>query len=228
MVPQDPFAALNPLAQVGAQLRETLAWVAGLPRAAAEARARALLAQVGLGADPDAVLAAYPHQLSGGMAQRVAIALTLAPGPKLVVADEPTAALDPARGRAILELLAARARDQGTAVLLITHDLAAVAPVARRVAVLAGGRIVEDAPASRRSSLGPATRPPGCSSPHPSLPPASAAPGATSPGARRCCGSTVCLWTPASAAERRASPRRGGGGSCPASTCSCARARPWP
>jgi peptide/nickel transport system ATP-binding protein len=80
------------------------------------------------------------------MAQRVAIALALAPGPKLLVADESTAALDPARGRAIVELLAARARDEGTAVLLITHDLAAAAPVARRVAVLAGGRIVEEAP----------------------------------------------------------------------------------
>jgi peptide/nickel transport system ATP-binding protein len=146
LIPQDPFAALNPLARVGAQLCETLRWVAGLPRAAAGARARELLAQVGLGADPEAVLAAYPHQLSGGMAQRVAIALALAPGPKLLVADEPTAALDPARGRAVVELLAARARDEGTAVLLITHDLAAAAPVAQRVAVLAGGRIVEDTP----------------------------------------------------------------------------------
>ena len=80
------------------------------------------------------------------MAQRVAIALALAPGPKLLVADEPTAALDPARGRAIVELLAARARDEGTAVLLITHDLAAAAPVAQRVAVLADGQIVEDTP----------------------------------------------------------------------------------
>jgi peptide/nickel transport system ATP-binding protein len=151
LAPQDPFAALNPLARVGAQLRETLVWVAGLPRAEAEARGRALLAQVGLGADSDAVLAAYPHQLSGGMAQRVAIALALAPGPKLVVADEPTAALDPARGRAIVELLAARARDDGTAVLL--HDLAAATPVARRVAVLAGGRIVEDAPVAEILAL---------------------------------------------------------------------------
>ena len=120
MVPQDPFAALHPLVSVGRQFHETLSVVLGLRRAAAAARAAKLLAEVDL-PDPAKLLAAYPHQLSGGMAQRVVIALALATAPSWLVADEPTAALDPIRAKHVLDLLATRARAHGLGILLIMH-----------------------------------------------------------------------------------------------------------
>jgi peptide/nickel transport system ATP-binding protein len=158
LIPQDPFAALDPLQNVGRQLRETLSAVAGLPRRRADDRALQLLAVAGL-ADPEAVRRAYPHQLSGGMAQRVAVALALATSPRWLVADEPTAALDPDRAANVLDLLAAQARTQGLGILLITHDAAAAARVAHGMSTMVGGRIATgdcrqdrwgSAPAARR------------------------------------------------------------------------------
>ena len=142
---QDPLTSLDPLYTIGAQLTETIR--THLPLRANEARARAiaLLDEVGI---PGAAgrLDQYPHQFSGGMRQRVVIALALAANPKLIIADEPTTALDVSIQAQIILLLKRLCRDHGTAVMLITHDMGVIAETADRVAVMYAGRIVEIGP----------------------------------------------------------------------------------
>jgi peptide/nickel transport system ATP-binding protein len=145
MVFQDPTSALNPVHTLGDQLTEGLVHHLALSRADARDRAVALLAKVGIPA-PAERLDAYPHQLSGGMRQRVMIAMAIACGPRVLVADEPTTALDVTIQAQVLELLRTLRDETGMAVLLITHDLGVVAEVADEVAVMYAGRIVERAP----------------------------------------------------------------------------------
>jgi len=141
-VPQDPLAALHPLRSVGAQLVETLRAVRGLPRDAARAESAALLARVQL-PGPHAALARFPHQFSGGQRQRVAIALALSTQPRVLVADEPTSALDARIARDILDLLDRLRREDGLALLLVSHDLPLVGEYAQRLLVLRQGEVVE-------------------------------------------------------------------------------------
>ena len=139
---QDPLTSLNPLYTIGRQLIETITTHLDLAPAAARARALALLSEVGIPA-PERRFDAYPHQFSGGMRQRVVIALALAANPRLIVADEPTTALDVSIQAQIITLLKRLCRDHGTAVMLITHDMGVIAETADRVAVMYAGRIVE-------------------------------------------------------------------------------------
>ncbi|KPI08159.1 oligopeptide/dipeptide ABC transporter, ATPase subunit [Actinobacteria bacterium OK074] len=139
---QDALAALNPLHRAGAQVGEVLRAHRRVPRAAALERAVELLGEVGVAA-PERAARAYPHQLSGGMRQRVMIAMGLANDPAVIVADEPTTALDVTIQAQVLSVIKEVQREHGTAVLLITHDLGVVAEVADRVAVMYAGRIVE-------------------------------------------------------------------------------------
>jgi len=148
MIFQEPMTSLNPVFTVGDQIAEAVLLHRPVGRAAARARALELLRLVRL-ADPERRLDEYPHQLSGGMRQRVMIAIALACDPDLVVADEPTTALDVTIQAQILELLAELRRRLGTAILLITHDLGVVAETCDDVAVMYAGRIVEQAPAAR-------------------------------------------------------------------------------
>ncbi|MEU5697023.1 ABC transporter ATP-binding protein [Actinosynnema sp. NPDC020468] len=143
MVFQEPRTALNPVMRVGKQIAEPLRAHRGLSRAAARAEAVALADKVGL-PDPEHAVRAYPHQLSGGQRQRVGIAIALACRPALLLADEPTTALDVTVQAGILELLRTLVAEEGTALLFITHDLAVLAQVARRVLVLGGGRLLEE------------------------------------------------------------------------------------
>ncbi|MER7621647.1 ABC transporter ATP-binding protein [Streptomyces sp. NPDC126503] len=145
-IPQDAQSALSPVHRVEDQLALAARSVRPLRRAAARALARRALAEVGLG--PEAA-AARPHALSGGMRQRAVIATALVNGPELVVADEPTTALDPERREQILTLLRERCADAGAALLLVSHDLEAVRRHADRVAVLHAGRVAELGPAAR-------------------------------------------------------------------------------
>ena len=142
MVFQDPMTALNPSYTVGFQIEEVLRQHLGLKGKAARARALELLERVEI---PGAAsrLDAYPHQLSGGMSQRVAIAMAIAAEPKLLIADEPTTALDVTIQAQIMELLLNLQRDEGMALVLITHDLAVVAETAQRVCVMYAGQAVE-------------------------------------------------------------------------------------
>ena len=142
---QDPLTALNPLYTIGRQLTETLR--THLPLSAAQARERAieLLRQTGLPA-PEARLAQYPHEFSGGQRQRVVIALALAGEPKLVIADEPTTALDVAVQAQIIRLLRGVTQAHGASVMLITHDMGVIAETCDRVAVMYAGRVVEIGP----------------------------------------------------------------------------------
>jgi oligopeptide/dipeptide ABC transporter ATP-binding protein len=147
MVFQEPMTSLNPVLTVGRQITETLEQHRGLNRAEAVKRAEALLLQVGI-AEPARRLKQYPHQLSGGMRQRVMIAIALACDPKLIIADEPTTALDVTIQAQILELMKALTRDRGIALIIITHNLGVVARYADRVNVMYAGRIVECGPAA--------------------------------------------------------------------------------
>ena len=142
---QDPLTSLNPLYTVGQQLTETI--VTHLDLSAAQARTRAieLLADTGIPA-PERRIDHYPHQFSGGMRQRVVIALALAANPRLVVADEPTTALDVSIQAQIISLLKKLCREHGTAVMLVTHDMGVIAETADRVAVMYAGRIAEIGP----------------------------------------------------------------------------------
>ena len=142
---QDPLTSLNPLYTIGQQLVETITTHLDLTPAAARARALELLGEVGITA-PKRRLNHYPHQFSGGMRQRVVIALALAAKPKLIIADEPTTALDVSIQAQIIALLKGLCRDHGTAVMLITHDMGVIAETADRVAVMYAGRIVEVGP----------------------------------------------------------------------------------
>ncbi len=159
MVFQDPMSSLNPVYTAGAQVKEALTAHRRLPAAEARARAVALLAEAGI-PDPASRYGAYPHELSGGLRQRVLIAIALAGEPDLLIADEPTTALDVTVQAQILELLDRLREARGMAVLLITHDLGVVAGRADRVAVMYAGQIVEEA-ATRplfRSPAHPYTR----------------------------------------------------------------------
>ncbi|MBK9608291.1 MAG: ATP-binding cassette domain-containing protein [Betaproteobacteria bacterium] len=142
MIFQDPMTSLNPCYTAGFQLMETLAVHEGGSRAARRARALDLLMQVDI-PDPKSRLEAFPHQLSGGMSQRVMIAMALACNPKLLIADEPTTALDVTVQAQILDLLRSLQRERNMALLLITHDLAVVSEMAHRVIVMYAGRQVE-------------------------------------------------------------------------------------
>ncbi len=142
---QDPQTALNPLFTVEQQLIHMVRHHEGLSGRVAQQRAVEMLAAVGI-PDPAVRVKQYPHQFSGGMRQRVVIALAIACNPRLVIADEPTSALDVSVRGQVLDLIRALARERGTAVLLITHDMAAVSRIADKVAVMKSGKIVETAP----------------------------------------------------------------------------------
>ncbi|NUT52564.1 MAG: ABC transporter ATP-binding protein [Saccharothrix sp.] len=147
LVPQDALTALDPLRRVVDEVAEPLLAHRLADRADARGRVPGLLADVGL-PDPEGFLRRLPHTLSGGQHQRVLIASAVAAGPKVIIADEPTTALDPGVQAQVLDLLAAR-KAAGAAVLLISHDLGVVARLADRVAVMSGGRIVEEADTAR-------------------------------------------------------------------------------
>jgi peptide/nickel transport system ATP-binding protein len=142
---QDPLTSLNPLYTIGHQLVETIQTHLPLSKALAWKRAIELLGEVGIPA-PERRIDHYPHQFSGGMRQRVVIALALCANPKLLVADEPTTALDVSIQAQIITLLKRLCHDNGTAVMLVTHDMGVIAETADRVAVMYAGRIVEIGP----------------------------------------------------------------------------------
>jgi peptide/nickel transport system ATP-binding protein len=145
MVFQDPSTTLNPVLTIAVQMRLALEAHGDVGRDAARARAAELLARVGI-PDPQSRLDAYPHQLSGGMRQRVAIAIALLNRPGLIICDEPTTALDVSIQAQILTEMRALARDFGTALVWISHDLATVSALASRILVMYAGRIVEEGP----------------------------------------------------------------------------------
>jgi peptide/nickel transport system ATP-binding protein len=145
MIFQDPLTSLNPVFTIGRQLIETIVQHTDLRGAAAYEDAVSLLQQVGIPAARER-MESYPHEFSGGMRQRVVIALALAGRPQLIIADEPTTALDVSIQAQIIMLLKRLCRERGTAVILITHDMGVVATTANRVAVMYAGRIVENGP----------------------------------------------------------------------------------
>ena len=144
LIPQDPLTALNPSRRIGPQVTDRLVDILGWTRARAEARARELLAEVQI-EGAERVLRSYPHELSGGMRQRILIASAFAAEPKLIVADEPTTALDVTVQKQILRLIAGMQAKHGTALLFVTHDLGVVSKVCQNLTVLYGGLVVEDA-----------------------------------------------------------------------------------
>jgi len=145
MIFQEPGAALNPVVSVGEQIVDVLRAHHGLSRGEARARAVGLLRDVGI-PEPATRLAAFPHQLSGGTQQRVAIAIALACEPHLLIADEPTTALDVTIQAQILDLLRRLTSEKGLGLLFITHNIGAVAQIADRIIVMYAGRVVEDGP----------------------------------------------------------------------------------
>jgi peptide/nickel transport system ATP-binding protein len=145
MIFQEPMTSLNPVMRVGAQIEEVLRWRGRMSGSAARRRALELLEQVEI-PSPRNRLHAYPHELSGGMRQRVMIAIALAADPKLLIADEPTTALDVTVQAQILDLLRGLQRQSGLSLILITHDLGVIAEITDRVMVLYAGRVAEVAP----------------------------------------------------------------------------------
>jgi len=145
MIFQEPMTSLNPALTIGRQIAEGLVLHRGLSQQDALARAAEMLRKVRM-PEPERRLRQYPHELSGGMRQRVMIAMALVCGPRLLIADEPTTALDVTIQAQILELMRELARETGAAIILITHDLGVVAEMAQRVVVMYGGRKVEEAP----------------------------------------------------------------------------------
>ncbi len=145
MIFQEPMSSLNPCFTVGWQIKESLRYHLGLDRRARHARAIELFEQVGI-PDPEKRLAAFPHQMSGGMNQRVMIAMAIACKPKLLIADEPTTALDVTIQAQILDLLATLRDETGMGLVLITHDMGVVAETAERVSVQYAGQKVEEQP----------------------------------------------------------------------------------
>ncbi len=148
MIFQEPMTSLNPVFSIGDQIGETMRLHDGLTDAQARKAAIDLLRRVGIPA-PEQRIQEYPHQLSGGMRQRVMIAMALACRPKLLIADEPTTALDVTIQAQILELLEGLRHETGMAVILITHDLGVIARLAERVIVMYAGRVAEEAPVKR-------------------------------------------------------------------------------
>jgi dipeptide transport system ATP-binding protein len=144
LIPQDPLTALNPSRRVGSQMTDRLVKILGWDGAKADARIRQLLDEVRI-REPERVIRCYPHELSGGMRQRVLIAAAFAAEPRLIVADEPTTALDVTVQKQILRLIAELQREHGTALLFVTHDLGVVAKISQKVSVLYAGKIVEEA-----------------------------------------------------------------------------------
>jgi peptide/nickel transport system ATP-binding protein len=147
MVFQDPMTSLNPVKRIRTLLTESMRYHLGLSKKAAIARGLELLNYVGV-SDPRRRLDQYPHELSGGLRQRITIAIALSCDPKLLIADEPTTALDVTVQRQILDLLSRLQRDRHMAMILISHDLAIVSGMARRVAVMYAGQFVESAPSA--------------------------------------------------------------------------------
>ncbi|MFH5776030.1 ABC transporter ATP-binding protein [Paracoccus broussonetiae] len=144
MIFQEPIASLNPSFTTGYQIEEVLRFNAGLSKKAARARALELFRQVGI-PDPEEKLKSYPHQMSGGQCQRVMIAMAIATGPRLLIADEPTTALDVTIQKQILDLLMELQEETGMALILITHDMGVVAETADRVQVQYKGKKMEEA-----------------------------------------------------------------------------------
>jgi len=147
LIPQDPLTALNPSRRIGPQMTDRLVRILGWSGEKADTRIRQLLDEVQI-RDPERVLKSYPHELSGGMRQRVLIAAAFAAEPRLIVADEPTTALDVTVQKQILRLIAALQREHGTAILFVTHDLGVVAKISQKVSVLYAGKVVEEADAA--------------------------------------------------------------------------------
>ncbi len=143
LIPQDPLTALNPSRRIGPQITDRLVDILGWTRRDADARAVELLGEVQI-QDAPRVLRAYPHELSGGMRQRILIASAFAAVPKLIIADEPTTALDVTVQKQILKLIAAMQARHGTALLFVTHDLGVVSKVCQSLSILYGGLVVED------------------------------------------------------------------------------------
>ena len=144
LIPQDPLTALNPSRRIGPQISDRLVDILGWTKTDAVARARAMLDEVQI-ADAPRVLRCYPHELSGGMRQRILIASAFAANPKLIVADEPTTALDVTVQKQILRLIADMQARHGTAILFVTHDLGVVSKVCQSLSVLYDGMVVENA-----------------------------------------------------------------------------------
>ena len=142
-MPQDPLTALNPSRRIDPQITDRLVQILGQTRPNANVRAKALLDEVQI-TDPDRVLHQYPHELSGGMRQRILIASAFAAEPKLVIADEPTTALDVTVQKQILKLIAGLQVKHGTALLFVTHDLGVVSKVCQSLSGLYAGKVVED------------------------------------------------------------------------------------
>ena len=142
MIFQDPFASLNPTLRIDRQLTETLRANAGLDAAAAHHRAIELLTQVEI-PEPESRMRAYPHELSGGQRQRVMLALALAAGPSLLIADEPTTALDVSTQAQVLALIKGLRADRGMAIMLVSHDFGVIGAMCDRVVVMYGGFVVE-------------------------------------------------------------------------------------
>jgi peptide/nickel transport system ATP-binding protein len=148
LIPQDPLTALNPSRRIGPQITRRLVDILGWTRGDADARALDLLAEVQI-PDPARVMRSYPHELSGGMRQRILIASAFAAEPRLIIADEPTTALDVTVQKQILRLIATMQARHGSALLFVTHDLGVVSKVCDSLSVLYAGKVIEEARMSR-------------------------------------------------------------------------------